>query len=261
MTSEVASTRPTAAPGSRWDGRWCRATARTRPPAPSSACTTTSTRRTTGCAHGVGPGSCCTTCGRGRRRRGRPRPSTSPRTTACGVFIPPGVAHGFASLTDLTLTYLVDSYYNPDDELGVAWDDPGDRRRLGGREPDPVRPGIRPTRAGRTSIRPGGPTAASGPDAAAPGAGGSRLPAGDRDYHRGREQGASGGAGRERASPGLSSWLALVRTARIRQWPKNLLVFAAPGAAGVLTHAGPLLRTLVAFAAVLRGRVGHVLHQ
>jgi len=41
-----------------------------------------------------------------------------------GVFIPPGVAHGFASLSDLTLTYLVDSYYNPDDELGVAWDDP-----------------------------------------------------------------------------------------------------------------------------------------
>ena len=41
-----------------------------------------------------------------------------------GVFIPPGVAHGFASLTDLTLTYLVDSYYNPEDELGVAWDDP-----------------------------------------------------------------------------------------------------------------------------------------
>jgi dTDP-4-dehydrorhamnose 3,5-epimerase len=41
-----------------------------------------------------------------------------------GVFIPPGVAHGFAALTDLTLTYLVDAYYNPDDELGVAWDDP-----------------------------------------------------------------------------------------------------------------------------------------
>jgi dTDP-4-dehydrorhamnose 3,5-epimerase len=41
-----------------------------------------------------------------------------------GVFIPPGVAHGFAALTDLSLTYLVDSYYNPDDELGVAWDDP-----------------------------------------------------------------------------------------------------------------------------------------
>jgi len=41
-----------------------------------------------------------------------------------GVFIPPGVAHGFASLTDMTLTYLVDSYYNAHDELGVAWDDP-----------------------------------------------------------------------------------------------------------------------------------------
>ncbi len=41
-----------------------------------------------------------------------------------GVFIPPGVAHGFASLSDLTLIYLVDSYYNPTDELGVAYDDP-----------------------------------------------------------------------------------------------------------------------------------------
>jgi len=41
-----------------------------------------------------------------------------------GVFIPPGVAHGFASLTDLTLVYLVDAYYNARDELGVAWDDP-----------------------------------------------------------------------------------------------------------------------------------------
>lgn len=41
-----------------------------------------------------------------------------------GVFIPPGVAHGFAALTDMTITYLVDQYYNPADELGVAWDDP-----------------------------------------------------------------------------------------------------------------------------------------
>ncbi len=40
------------------------------------------------------------------------------------VYIPPGVAHGFASLTDMTITYLVDGYYNPTDELGVAWDDP-----------------------------------------------------------------------------------------------------------------------------------------
>jgi dTDP-4-dehydrorhamnose 3,5-epimerase len=41
-----------------------------------------------------------------------------------GLFIPPGVAHGFASLTDVLLWYLVDGYYNPDDELGLAWDDP-----------------------------------------------------------------------------------------------------------------------------------------
>jgi|SRR5581483_8442366 len=40
-----------------------------------------------------------------------------------GVFIPPGVAHGFAALTDMTITYLVDGYYNPSDELGVAWND------------------------------------------------------------------------------------------------------------------------------------------
>jgi dTDP-4-dehydrorhamnose 3,5-epimerase len=41
-----------------------------------------------------------------------------------GIFIPPGVAHGFAALTDLLLWYLVDGYYNPVDELGLAWDDP-----------------------------------------------------------------------------------------------------------------------------------------
>ena len=41
-----------------------------------------------------------------------------------GVLIPPGVAHGFGSLTDMTITYLVDGYYDPADELGVAWDDP-----------------------------------------------------------------------------------------------------------------------------------------
>jgi dTDP-4-dehydrorhamnose 3,5-epimerase len=44
--------------------------------------------------------------------------------THVGVYIPPGVAHGFAALTDATMTYLVDSYYNAADELGVAWDDP-----------------------------------------------------------------------------------------------------------------------------------------
>ena len=41
-----------------------------------------------------------------------------------GLYIPPGVAHGFAALTDATVAYLVDGTYDPADELGVAWDDP-----------------------------------------------------------------------------------------------------------------------------------------
>jgi decaprenyl-phosphate phosphoribosyltransferase len=40
-----------------------------------------------------------------------------------------------------------------------------------------------------------------------------------------------------------------VREARPKQWVKNLLVFAAPGAAGVLTEPAQLGRTLIAFAA------------
>jgi dTDP-4-dehydrorhamnose 3,5-epimerase len=52
-----------------------------------------------------------------------------------GVFIPPGVAHGFAALSDMTITYLVDGYYNPDDELGVAWDSPEVAADWGVREP------------------------------------------------------------------------------------------------------------------------------
>jgi dTDP-4-dehydrorhamnose 3,5-epimerase len=59
------------------------------------------------------------------------------------VYIPPGVAHGFAARTDLTITYLVDGYYDPDDELGVRGDDPDigadwgiDRPILSGRDQD-----------------------------------------------------------------------------------------------------------------------------
>lgn len=52
-----------------------------------------------------------------------------------GVFIPPGVAHGFAALSDMTITYLVDGYYNAADELGVAWDDPTIRADWGISEP------------------------------------------------------------------------------------------------------------------------------
>lgn len=41
-----------------------------------------------------------------------------------GLFVPIGVAHGFVALTDATLTYMVDNYYDSNDEYGVAWDDP-----------------------------------------------------------------------------------------------------------------------------------------
>ena len=41
-----------------------------------------------------------------------------------GVYIPPGVAHGFQAVTDALLTYLVDQYYDASDEQGLAWDDP-----------------------------------------------------------------------------------------------------------------------------------------
>lgn len=41
-----------------------------------------------------------------------------------GVFIPVGVAHGFLSLTECTLMYIVNNYYDPADERGVAWNDP-----------------------------------------------------------------------------------------------------------------------------------------
>ncbi len=41
----------------------------------------------------------------------------------------------------------------------------------------------------------------------------------------------------------------LLAEARPKQWSKNVLVAAAPGAAGVLSHGGALWRTVVAFAA------------
>ena len=72
---------------------------------------------------------------------------------ARGVFIPPGVAHGFASLTDLTLTYLVDSYYNPEDELGVMWDDPAVEADWG--VTDPILSARDKTNPSRQAIDPG----------------------------------------------------------------------------------------------------------
>jgi dTDP-4-dehydrorhamnose 3,5-epimerase len=78
-----------------------------------------------------------------------------------GVFIPPGVAHGFAALTDMTMTYLVDGYYNPADELGVAWDDPAIEADWGVDEPvlserdrnNPARSDLDPARRPHAALR------------------------------------------------------------------------------------------------------------
>ncbi len=51
-------------------------------------------------------------------------------------------------------------------------------------------------------------------------------------------------------APRPSLLAALIRTARPKQWVKNLLVVAAPGAAGVLTDPGQILNTAVAFVAL-----------
>jgi decaprenyl-phosphate phosphoribosyltransferase len=49
---------------------------------------------------------------------------------------------------------------------------------------------------------------------------------------------------------------ALVREARPKQWVKNILVFAAPGAAGVLDDAGQFGRAAVAFVALTAAAAG-----
>jgi len=41
-----------------------------------------------------------------------------------GLLIPAGVAHGLLALTDVILTYVVNNYYDVNDEHGVAWNDP-----------------------------------------------------------------------------------------------------------------------------------------
>ncbi len=40
-----------------------------------------------------------------------------------GIYIPPGVAHGFYCLAPAALLYTVDQYYDGEDEHGVIWND------------------------------------------------------------------------------------------------------------------------------------------
>lgn len=66
--------------------------------------------------------------GLGDLRERRERPATSSLVLdarqPAALYVPPGVAHGFLALTDVDLIYFVTRYFDPTDELGVAWDDP-----------------------------------------------------------------------------------------------------------------------------------------
>jgi dTDP-4-dehydrorhamnose 3,5-epimerase len=64
-------------------------------------------------------------------RRGSPTEGTGwwDRITSSdgyrGLYVPPGVAHGFCAMTEMRLHYLVDAYFDGGaDEFGFAWDDP-----------------------------------------------------------------------------------------------------------------------------------------
>jgi dTDP-4-dehydrorhamnose 3,5-epimerase len=52
-----------------------------------------------------------------------------------GLYIPPGVAHGFFTLAPSMMTYLVDNYYDNSDERGIRWDDPALGLEWGTRDP------------------------------------------------------------------------------------------------------------------------------
>ena len=129
-----------------------------------SGCTTTCTRPTTGTCRSARPGSCCTTCARAAPPTARRSALDLTGDNHMGVFIPPGVAHGFAALTDMVITYLVDGYYNPADELGVAWNDPAIGADWGVDRADPVRRATRPTRS-RADLPGGSPPVLADEDA------------------------------------------------------------------------------------------------
>jgi decaprenyl-phosphate phosphoribosyltransferase len=68
--------------------------------------------------------------------------------------------------------------------------------------------------------------------------------------------GASSAATDSRTSPRTSTARALLETFRVRQWPKNALVAAAPLAAGLLLRPGVLLATAVALVAFVLASSG-----
>ena len=173
-----------------------------------------------------------------RRRHAVPRDR---RSAEIGVFIPPGVAHGFAALTDLTITYLVDQYYNADDELGVAWDDPdiaadwqltdpvvSERDRV---EPAPGRPpagphpllrvadvGVDALGADQPGLHPPAPRRRAAPSA--PAARRTRSPGTARGWRRSRPAGPRGrGRGSCASTEPTDAQYGVVKTTHVRSAP------------------------------------------
>jgi dTDP-4-dehydrorhamnose 3,5-epimerase len=77
-----------------------------------------------------------------------------------GLFIPPGVAHGFFAKTEVELLYLVDRYFTGEDERGVAWDDPDVGIEWPSRDPilsdrDRSNPSLATVRESSANPRPG----------------------------------------------------------------------------------------------------------
>lgn len=126
-------------------------------------------------------------------------------------------------------------------------------RPVAGSPPPPPPPGY----SGGGSAAPSAPAGATTVTGVAPSGltDGNGLGAPSRSVATGHGAAAASGAGRVGSrvtsrlpgSPAGGVATGLLRAARPKQWTKNVLVFAAPGAAGVLFHARPLLHTIIAF--------------
>ena len=158
-TGGAGSTRHTGGRGFPWAERWCRATAPIEPPVRWSGSITTSTRRTTGCARRVRPGSSCTTCAAGHRR-GRHGGTGDQRGQLPWGVHPPGRG------SRLRVAQRSDDHIpgrqllQPRRRARRGMGRSRHRRRVGGGRSHPVRPRYSATPVGPTSPRPGDPTPA-----------------------------------------------------------------------------------------------------
>ena len=100
-------------------------------------------------AAGDGPGRAPRPAGRLAHRRGDPGARPRRRTTTRACSSRPGSPTGSPRSPTSSSWYLVDNYYNPADELGVAWDDPAVGADWGVSDPV-LSPATWPTRSATT---------------------------------------------------------------------------------------------------------------